>query len=58
VQQFLPRATPQEVREHIRELVRILGQDGGYVLAPAHNMQEDVPPENIVAWVETVAALG
>lgn len=57
VQQFLPRATPQEVREHIRELVGILGQDGGYVLAPAHNMQEDVPPGNIVAWVETVATL-
>ena len=52
VQQFLPQATPDEVRDEVAKLVGTLGQDGGYVLAPAHNIQGDVPPENIVAWVE------
>ncbi|MCJ7739627.1 MAG: methyltransferase, partial [Anaerolineae bacterium] len=54
VQQFLPQASPDEVEIHVRELVSVLGADGGYVIAPAHNMQEDIPPQNIVAWVETV----
>jgi len=58
VQQFLPSATPEEVRVHADELMDVLGREGGYVMAPAHNMQDDVAPENIVAWVETVRARG
>jgi uroporphyrinogen decarboxylase len=54
VQQFLPQASPEEVRRHVAELIETLGAGGGYVMAPAHNMQDDIPPENIVAWVETV----
>lgn len=54
VQQFLPFATADEVRQHIQELIAIMGKNGGYVIAPAHNMQDDIPPENIVAWVETI----
>jgi uroporphyrinogen decarboxylase len=56
VQQFLPGATPAQVRAEANTLMDVLGRDGGYVMAPAHNMQDDVPPENIVAWVETVRA--
>lgn len=54
VQQFLPHATPDEVRKHARMLLDVLGKDGGYVMAPAHNMQDDIPAENIVAWVESL----
>ena len=54
VQQFLPRATPDEVPAEVEELIAILGAEGGYVMAPAHQIQDDVPPENIVAWVEAV----
>jgi uroporphyrinogen decarboxylase len=54
VQQFLPRATPEEVGVHVAELLGVLGEDGGYVMAPAHEIQDDVPAENIVAWVEAV----
>jgi len=56
VQQFLPYASPDEVRAHADYLIDVLGHEGGYVMAPAHNMQDDVPPENIVAWVEAVRA--
>jgi len=52
VQEFLPAASPAQVRERVRSLIDTLGRDGGYVMAPAHNMQDDVPPENIAAWVE------
>ena len=54
VQQFLPRATLAEVRQGVVELVQILGASGGYVMAPAHQIQDDIPPENIIAWVEAV----
>ena len=54
VQEFLPSATPAEVRERARLLIDVLGRSGGYVMAPAHNMQDDVPPESIAAWVEEV----
>jgi uroporphyrinogen decarboxylase len=54
VQQFLPRATAEEVRRAVPELARVLGREGGYVMAPAHEIQDDVPAENIVAWVEAM----
>jgi uroporphyrinogen decarboxylase len=53
VQQFLPRATPDEIESHIAGLIGILGRNGGYVIAPAHEIQDDVPPENVAAWIET-----
>jgi uroporphyrinogen decarboxylase len=52
VQQFLPRATPEQVREAALALIETLGAEGGYVMAPAHEMLDDIPPEAIVAWVE------
>jgi len=52
VQQFLPKATPAQVRKHARWLIDTLGQDGGYVMAGAHEILDDVPAENVVAWVE------
>jgi len=55
-QQLLPYATEDEVRAETRRLIDILGRDGGYILAPAHNFQADVPLRNIVAVYET--ALG
>jgi uroporphyrinogen decarboxylase len=52
VQQFLPRARAEDVPAHVEELIDALGAGGGYVMAPAHEIQDDVPPENIVAWIE------
>ena len=54
VQQILPFATPERVKEEVRHIVATLGQGGGYIFAPSHNIQADVPPENIVAMYETI----
>jgi len=54
VQQFLPHATPDEVAREVVRLAAILGAGGGYVMAPAHEIQEDVPIENLVAWMEAM----
>ncbi len=51
-QRFLPRATPEEVREETRRMIRILGPGGGYLFSSCHSIQPDVPPENIVALFE------
>lgn len=41
-----------------KPLTQILGDRGGYVMAPAHEIQNDVPPENIIAWVEAAHGAG
>ncbi|MDT8306139.1 MAG: uroporphyrinogen decarboxylase family protein [Anaerolineae bacterium] len=55
-QQVLPFGTPDEIRQHVRQQVEILAPDGGFVFSQVHNIQDDVPPENIVAMVEAVHA--
>jgi uroporphyrinogen decarboxylase len=54
IQELLPRATPQQVKDEVRRLVDILGEGGGYILAPAHNVQDDTPTENILAIFDAV----
>jgi len=51
-QKVLPQGTPEDVRREVRRRIEELGEGGGYVAAAAHNIQEDVPPENIVAMFE------
>lgn len=48
-QEVLPSGSPKAVQEEVRSLVQALGNNGGYVLAPCHSIQPDVPPENIRA---------
>jgi uroporphyrinogen decarboxylase len=48
-QEVLPCGSPGAVEEEVKRLVRILGENGGYLLAPCHSIQPDVPPENIRA---------
>lgn len=49
MQHLLPHATPTQVEAEVRRYCQILGTGGGYILAPAHLFQPDVPPENILA---------
>ncbi len=53
-QQVLPNATPDEIRRHVSERIHIFAPGGGFVFNPIHNIQADVPPENIVAMFDTV----
>ena len=48
-QQILPYGTPEEVRAETRRMKRAFQQTSGYVLAPSHNIQSDVPPVNLAA---------
>lgn len=49
-QHILPQGTPADVRAEVFRVLSAIDADhGGYILAPAHNIQPDVPVENIVA---------
>lgn len=52
-QKTLPFGTVEDVRRETRMLLE-LGHDGGYILAPAHDVEGDVPLENMLAVIETV----
>jgi uroporphyrinogen decarboxylase len=47
-----------EVRQEVADNIRILGEGGGYILAPCHNIQAVSPPENIVAMYEAGYEMG
>jgi uroporphyrinogen decarboxylase len=57
VQDLLPNKSPEEIKEEVKRRVTILGKNGGYILAPAHNVQDDTSVENVSAFFEAVTEL-
>ena len=57
-QRVLPFGTPAEVATEVKRRIADLAPGGGYVLAAVHNIQPDVPPENIVAMYEAGREFG
>lgn len=55
VQSTLPFGTPAQVQAEVKERIRVLGRDGGYILGPSHWIQAGTPPENIVAMFDAAA---
>ncbi len=53
-QYVLPKGTVSEVREETKRRIEDLAPGGGFVFAPIHVIQGDVPPQNIMAWLETL----
>jgi len=52
-QRTLPFGTVAQVRDEVDRLLA-LGRDGGYIFAPAHDVEGDVPLENMLAAIERV----
>jgi uroporphyrinogen decarboxylase len=57
-QHVLPHGTPEEVAAEVQRVMCDLGPGGGYVVGPVHNIQPDVPPENIIAMAEATRKYG
>ncbi len=57
-QGILPMGTPEEVREDVKRNLDALMPGGGYVFNTVHNIQADVPTENLVAMIETFKEYG
>jgi uroporphyrinogen decarboxylase len=49
----MPFGTVGDVKVQTRRLLE-LGREGGYIFAPAHDVQGDVPLENMLAAIEVV----
>ena len=51
-QGVLGTATPSEIKDHVRRNVDVLAPGGGFVFAAVHDIQANVPPENVMAMWE------
>jgi len=54
VQHLLPHGNVETVQRECRRLVEILGENGGYIAAPAHAIQVGTPPDNVMAMLGAV----
>ncbi len=55
---LLSYGTPQEVRDEVRRRVDDFAPGGGFIFNTVHNIQADVPPENVVALFDTAYEFG
>jgi uroporphyrinogen decarboxylase len=53
-QHVLPYGSVQEVKDETKRRIEDLAPGGGFIFAPIHVIQNGVPPENIMAWWETL----
>lgn len=51
-QDLLPNGTDEELENDIIEKISILGEGGGYMISPAHIIQNDVSPERVLKFIE------
>lgn len=57
-QRILPFGTPEDVEEEVKKRISNLAPGGGYILSAAHNIQPNVPPENVVAMYKAARKYG
>lgn len=57
-QRVLPFGSVQEVRDEVVRRIDVLAPGGGFIFAPVHNIQSEVPVENVVAMFETAREYG
>ncbi len=57
IQELLPQKSPADIKNEVERLAKIYGRNGGYIIAPAHNIQDDTSVENIIALFNAVKSL-
>lgn len=55
-QDILPFGTKENIEASVHNTIEIMNQNGGYIFAAAHNIQEDIPPQNVVYMFEAARA--
>jgi uroporphyrinogen decarboxylase len=53
-QTLLPFGTPEQVRAEVKRIMQVMGKGGGYIVAPTHAITEDIPTENILAFLDVI----
>lgn len=54
---MLHGATPEQIREHTRKLIDVVGRDGGFIMGPSASMAE-ADPELVKVWVDATKEYG
>lgn len=57
-QHILPNGTPEQVKEDVKRNMDALAPGGGFVFSTVHNIQAEVPPQNIIAMIEALREIG
>jgi len=57
-QDVLPNGTPQQIKEHVKRNIEALAPGGGFVFNTVHNIQAEVPPQNMLAMLEALHEFG
>ena len=57
-QKILPLGTREEIREHVKHNIEVFGKGGGFVFTQVHNIQQNVPVENVEAMLEAAYEFG
>lgn len=57
-QRILPRGSKKQIEEEVKRRIDNLAPGGGFVFSAVHNIQSDVPPENIVTMIEALQKYG
>ena len=57
-QGLLPQGTPEEIAEDVKAKIEVLGEGGGYMVAPAHIIQADTSVESVEAFVAAARQYG
>ena len=58
VQQIMPNSSVAEIKQEVARRIHDLGSNGGYILAPCHNIGYDIPVENVLALFEAAQEYG
>jgi hypothetical protein len=56
-QKILPFGTPAQVKNQVKQLCEIFNNKGGFVFSTVHNIQANVPFENVVAMLEVLKGI-
>jgi len=57
-QRVIPYGNSREINDEVKKRIDDLAPGGGFIFAPVHNIQADVPPENIISMWESLQMNG
>ena len=52
IMRTLPRGTQEQVAAEVKERIKVLGRDGGYIMASSHHIQPDTPIQHVMAMYD------
>jgi uroporphyrinogen decarboxylase len=58
IQRVLPFGTKEEIENEAKRRIKAFAPGGGYIFCAAHNIQPDVPPQNVITMYKAAEKFG